>query len=140
MKTKARKLMTTTFELPSDCKGDGFDIALARHTDDKPLTEPTVLREKIFCNGCFVGYSRTAIAPKRVTQQEAQLLPVGTRVVFNRWAAQCYRTIYYRQATYEVTARKRGSGNYLKLINHGYGSYPNLGRKYQLRWEGAVLA
>jgi hypothetical protein len=130
----------TRFELPSDCRGDGYDIAMTHHTDDKPMTTPTLLRERLLVNGCFVGYSATPIQRKRVTEQEAKMLPVGTLVVFNRWAAQCYSTTYYRQATYEVTPRKRGGGNWLRLVNSGAGHYPHIGGKYQSRWEGAVLA
>ena len=130
----------TTFELPSDCKGDGFDIALAKHNDDKELTTSNILREKIYCNGNFVGYSVTKIEQKRVTETEAKLLPVGSNVVFNRWAASCFFTTYYRQATYRVTAKKRRKGNYLKLVSAGHGQYPHIGGKYQSRWEGAVLS
>ena len=57
--------MNTYIELPSDCKGDGFDIAVAPHTDDKPAVEITpdgiVTREKIYASGAFCGYHTTVI-------------------------------------------------------------------------------
>lgn len=127
----------STFEAPSDCKNNGYDIACANHVDDKPLREPGIIREKVFVNGCFAGYIEHKVG-ERVTEAQAKLLPVGTRVTFNRWAAACY-TIYYRVATYEVTPRKRGGGNYLKLVSSGYGNYPHLGGKYKPEWEGRVL-
>ena len=131
--------MTAKFELPSDCSGNGYDIALAHHTDDKPLSEPGIIREKVFMNGCFVGYVTHQVGGK-VSYEQATTLPIGTQVTFNRWAAQCYRTIYYRVATYEVTPRKRGTGNYLRLISSGYGQYPHLGGQYLPEWEGRILA
>lgn len=131
-------MTTTTFELPSDCKGDGYDIACALHADDKPLQEQGVIREKIYVNGCFVGYTKHEVGGKVKSEAEAKKLPVGTVVHFNRWAAQCYTTVYYRVATYEVTAKKRGEGNYLKLVSSGYGSYPHIGGKYQPQWEGRI--
>lgn len=74
----------------------------------------------------------------RVTEQQAKELPVGTRVTFNRHAAQCYATIYWRVAEYEVTPRKRGKGNYLRLINSGYGVYPYFGGKYNRDAQGKI--
>jgi len=123
------------FELPSDCKGDGYDIACARHTDDKPTQEAGVIREKLFINGCFAGYMKFAVG-QQVGEREARNLPVGTLVCFNRWKGQCYYTTYYVVRTYQVTPRKRGGGNYLKLVNRG--GYA--GGKWSAKWQGRILS
>lgn len=75
----------------------------------------------------------------KVGLKEAELLPIGSVVTFNRFAEQCYRTIYYRVATYVVQPRKKGKGNYLKLINSGYGNYPYFGGKYNSDAEGKII-
>jgi hypothetical protein len=53
-------MSSTTFEFPSDCRGDGYDIAVADHVDDKPLVEVNderiVIRTKVFACGSFCGY------------------------------------------------------------------------------------
>ena len=76
---------------------------------------------------------------KYAPREAAALLPVGAVITFNRWAAQAYYTVYWRVATYEVVPRKSKIGNYLKLINAGYGSYPYLGGKYSAESEGRVV-
>lgn len=82
----------------------------------------------------------TTITERRVSPEQAVDLPEGSRVTFNRWAAQCYSTVYYRVATYQVTPRKRGKGNYLKLVSSGRGAYPHIGGKYQPELEGRIIA
>lgn len=85
------------------------------------------------------GNHEVVPANDRYTEAQAKLLPVGTTITFNRWAAQCYSTVYWRVARYVVTPKKKGGGNYLKLISSGYGSHPHIGGKYDPEWEGRVI-
>lgn len=132
--------MNDYFELPSDCKGDGYDIALASHSDDKLSFEnqpgKIIIREKIYLNGTFCGY-HTYELPNvaQVGEREALGLPVGSLVSFERWQACCYYTKYYSTRTYRVQLTKRGAKPFLKLIDSG--SYR--GHSFNSKWHGRVL-
>lgn len=77
-------MTATYYELPSDCRGDGYDIALASHADDKPLVETAgdgtvITREKVFLSGFFAGYRTTEIGPGA---------PKGATAVRVQWVAE----------------------------------------------------
>ncbi|MCL5098567.1 MAG: hypothetical protein M1608_13770 [Candidatus Omnitrophica bacterium] len=58
---------TTTFRLPSDCSGNGYDIAVAPHKDDLPSCEPDNLtvRSKVYVCGSFCGYIERTFSPSQ---------------------------------------------------------------------------
>jgi hypothetical protein len=83
-----------------------------------------------------IGFNEVEPSPIYIRSQNPKLFaqiqanpPEGAIGHFLRWAAQSYRTIYNRRATYVATKRQRGKGNYWKLVNSGYGSYPYFGSK-----------
>lgn len=99
--------MTLTFELPSDCRGDGFDVAVAPHSDDKQPVEVfhdrVIVRTRLYVNGCFCGYHTDVLEINDELRElkargyrfvAAQVTPgkCGQHYDWQRAVVSCYRS------------------------------------------------
>lgn len=107
--------MHTAYVLPSDCAGNGFDIACAPHADDRPcgvLVEGgrIVRRAKIYANGFFCGYSETEI-------ERPSLGGVEYRVVDTALPASQGSGRFWTMRRVAVEARDKDTGRRRRLPN-----------------------